>query len=95
LVLQFIFFAFFSIGVEVLVLKMVGCYMFGIVGNVVLQAVNAPDGIHTNIQNGVYTSRSSVDANTTETILNQPKADLQRSGNSQTGIKPTLDRINL
>ncbi|XP_062154143.1 uncharacterized protein LOC133862371 isoform X2 [Alnus glutinosa] len=59
------------------------------------KAVNAPDGIHTNIQNGVYTSSSSVDANTTETILNQPKADLQRSGNSQKGIKPTLDRINL
>lgn len=69
--------------------------MLGIVGNVVLQAVNAPNVIHTNILDGVYTSSSSVDANTPETIVNQPKADLQRSGNSQRGIKPTLDRINL
>lgn len=69
--------------------------MLGIVGNVVLQAVNAANGIQPNILNGVDTSSSGVEANTPETIVNQPKADLQCSGKSQKGIKPTLDRINL
>ena len=64
-------------------------------GNVLLQAVSAPHGIHTNIPNGVYTGSSSVEANTPETIVNQPKADLKFSGNSHKGTKPTLDRINL
>ncbi|XP_023875616.1 uncharacterized protein LOC111988086 [Quercus suber] len=46
------------------------------------------------ILKGTCTGSSSVDENTPETIINQPKADLH-GGNSQRGSNPTLDRINL
>ena len=60
-----------------------------------LQVVNAPNSIHTKILNGTCTGSSGADTNTPETIMNQPKADLQHGGNSEKGINPTLDRINL
>ncbi|KAF5467004.1 hypothetical protein F2P56_016878 [Juglans regia] len=59
------------------------------------EALSAPNNVHTNILNGTYTGSSSGEVNVPRMSVNQPKADVQCSGNSQKGSNPTLDRINL
>lgn len=69
------------------------CYELSLI--MLLQAVNAlTPNDNIKILKGTCTGSSSVDENTPETIINQPKADLH-GGNSQRGSNPTLDRINL
>ncbi|XP_042951453.1 uncharacterized protein LOC122287746 isoform X3 [Carya illinoinensis] len=59
------------------------------------EAFSAPNNVHTNILNGTYTGSSSGEVNVPRMSVNQLKADVQCSGNSQKGSNPTLDRINL
>ncbi|KAG6734300.1 hypothetical protein I3842_01G266400 [Carya illinoinensis] len=59
------------------------------------EALSAPNNVHTNILNGTYTGSSSGEVNVPRMSVNQLKADVQCSGNSQKGSNPTLDRINL